>query len=595
MTSNRISSVGLRMMIVACWIAGAVTCVAAAAPGELKGRVVDETGGVAGAKVWVIPGDVGQIPDAAVAEAVTDEDGRFAFTGLWDDPARSPRGAVNVFARDRSGRVGWELVHPLNLRRTKIRLAAVTEVKGRIVNRDGAPIAGLEVIPRYLTEPRHGSVGVALSPDVAAWHAARTDTGGAFRLRDIPVGMSVSVVIGSPRFARPRFTWDPKRPVEITLDDRLGSVGGRLVPHEGPGLAGTHVIVSSANGGFLGGNKHYQQFVLRSIPTGQDGSFRCDGLPPGTYDIQTDVPPEAPFEQGRLHGIEVGPGADVAALELRLQRLPVITGRVVDAVDGQGLAGVSVAFRVGKQPELNARFEFTTTDAKGYYRYHRPPDLVEVVPMRTKTHTGLRSDVWARMMVATDQRWPDLKMARAAAVEGLVIDSGGRPVPRADVFVFEEGRPSSWDGPAAVTGAEGSFRLEGLVPDGAVSVLARTTAAATAVPVAVQPAEQKDPVRLVVEPGRVSHIRGTVTDQAGTPVMGAMVGLYWTSDRFGGWASLEKMSTDGSGRFVTRALWPGYRYRVRAASDELGESAPREVIAQPGGEHDLGRFDLIDP
>ncbi len=594
MTSDRISSVGLRMMIAACWIAGIVTRVAAAAPGELKGRVVDETGGVAGAKVWVIPAGVGQTPDAAVAEAVTDGEGRFAITGLWDDPARGPLGAVNVFVRDRSGRVGWEFVHPLNFRRRPIRLAAVTEVQGRIVDRDGAPIAGLEVIPRYLTEPRHGSAGVALSPDVAAWHAARTDPGGAFRLRDIPIGMSVSVVIESPRFARPRITWDPKRPVEITLDDRLGSVRGRLVPHEGAGLAGTHVIVASANGGFLGGNKHYQQFVLRSIPTGHDGSFRCEGLPPGRYDIQTDVRPEAPFEGGLLHGIEVGPGADVAALEPRLQRLPVITGRVVDAVDGRGLAGVGVVFRVGERPWLNALFESTTTDAKGYYRYHRPRDLVEVVPSRTKTHTGLRSDVRPRMMVASDQRWPDLKMARAAAVDGLVIDGGGRPVPRADVFVFEEGRPYPWDGPAAVTGAEGTFRLEGLVPDGAVSVLARTTAAATAVPVDVPPAGQKDRVRLVVEPGRVSHIRGTVTDQSGRPVTGAMVWLHWTSDRFGGWASLEKMSTDASGRFVTCALWPGYRYRVCAESDELGESAPREVIAQPGGEHDLGTVDLVD-
>lgn len=42
------------------------------------------------------------------------------------------------------------------------------------------------------------------------------------------------------------------------------------------------------------------------------------------------------------------------------------------------------------------------------------------------------------------------------------------------------------------------------------------------------------------------------------------------------------------------ALWPGYRYRVCAESDELGESAPREVIAQPGGEHDLGTVDLVD-
>ena len=170
------------------------------------------------------------------------------------------------------------------------------------------------------------------------------------------------------------------------------------------------------------------------------------------------------------------------------------------------------------------------------------------------------------------------------------------PSPCADVFVFEEGRPYSSDGPAAVAGAEGIFRLEGLVPDGAVSVLARTTAAVTAVPVDVRPAGQKDRVRLVVEPGRVSHIRGTVTDQAGRPVTGAMVWLYWTSDRFGRWASLEKMSTDASGRFVTtRALARLSLPCVRAGSDELGESAPREVIAQPGRKHDLGRVVLVDP
>jgi hypothetical protein len=46
---------------------------------------------------------------------------------------------------------------------------------------------------------------------------------------------------------------------------------------------------------------------------------------------------------------------------------------------------------------------------------------------------------------------------------------------------------------------------------------------------------------------------------------------------------------------VTGALWPGYRYGLRAASDELGESALREVTAQSGQEHDLGAVELADP
>ena len=39
--------------------------------------------------------------------------------------------------------------------------------------------------------------------------------------------------------------------------------------------------------------------------------------------------------------IEVGPGA-VAQLEIPLQRLPTITGRLVDAQTGKGVAGVSL-------------------------------------------------------------------------------------------------------------------------------------------------------------------------------------------------------------------------------------------------------------
>ena len=111
-----------------------------------------------------------------------------------------------------------------------------------------------------------------------------------------------------------------------------------------------------------------------------------------------------------------------------------------------------------------------------------------------------------------------------------------------------------------------------------MSVLARTTAAATAVPIDIRPAGLKGRVRLVLEPGRFSHIRGTVADQSGRPVTGAMVRLDWTNDRFGGWASLEKMSTNASGRFVTRRSGPAIatvlrrERRARRVSVARGDS-----------------------
>jgi hypothetical protein len=587
---------GLQLTATSWLIAGAVAQLDGAALRDLRGRVADHSGGVAGAKVWAIHWTRGERPTASIAVAVTDEKGLFSFGGFWANPPHGRYERVALFVRDRAGRVGWQMAVNPNFPWTKpIRLAEVGEVRGRLTGHDGKPITGMKVVPTYLQRSPHMSDGIELIPDIVAEPAAETDAGGTFRLRGIPVGAQITAVIESARFGRPSIAWDSTKPVEVELDDRLGAIRGRLFPHEGPGLAGTRVVLGSDNGGFLSG-RSYSMYVSRDTEVGRDGSFKFDGLPPGRYMIQAVLRPDAPYDDlCMVHGIEIGPGEERAGFALRLQRQPVITGRVVDAVDGRGLAGVEVEFRIGEKPWLNQGYESTKTDAQGNYRYHRPPDLVQVVPRRTETHTGLRSDTWPRLPVEADRRWPDLKMARAAAVEGIVVDRGGRPVPGAEVYVLDLEGGYSWTyNPAAVSGACGAFRLEGLYPDAVVPVLARTTAAATDGAVLVRPAGQEGRVKLVLDPSRVFRIKGGVKDRTGGPVAGAMVWLSWGSDSFSGSIPLKRLTTDSSGRFSTGALWPGYRYRLTVVAEGVGSVQTPEAVGQPGREHDLGVMELVE-
>ena len=259
-----------------------------------------------------------------------------------------------------------------------------------------------------------------------------------------------------------------------------------------------------------------------------DGSFRFDDLPPGRYSIQAATQLGGPYETEHLFNIKVDPGAAVAGLELKLRRFPVISGRVIDAETGQGLAEVGLVFEKGQNPYEHSWLPMGKTDAQGRYRVPVSPDIVRVVPGRTKTHTGLRSDVWPKMRVDADKKWPDLKLTRAVVLDGFAVDRAGRPVAGASVFLITpDNLQYGLSGPRTLTKRDGTFRLEQLVPDDTVSVLARTKTATTGVPVAVRPGEQRGRLRLTLEPGWTYHIRGSVTTRAGEPIEGAKVSIWW--------------------------------------------------------------------
>jgi protocatechuate 3,4-dioxygenase beta subunit len=537
-----------------------------------------------------------------VAETITDADGRFLFGAFWKAHERTGFYTVSLFARDRTGRSGWRSnvseTHPPV---EAIELAETVEFRGRLIDEAGRPIAGVELVPTLFAKVRWVSDFVYLSRSVALRHAARTAGDGTFAFRDIPERVEITFTIHAPAFGSPAIRWLATGPVEISLDGRLGRVRGRITPNAAPGAEGRMGVILALDSGVNLPGKPYALNVIKETQVAADGSFQFDGVSPGRYSIQAATPLGGLYESEHLYNVQVNPRAEVAGLELKLRRSLVITGRVVDAESGNSLPGVDLVAELGQNPLAHSWLPRATTDAQGRYGFFVSPGIVRIVPGPTSTHTGLRSDVWPRMQVNADQRWPDLKLARAAVVSGVAVDGAGRPVADANVFVITADNVLyGLSGPAATTQPDGSFQLKQLTPDDNVTVLARTAAATTATPVSIRLNQHQGPLRLTLGPTAAYRVRGTVTNRAGEPIEGAKALLWWgryaakQGLRPGASGALEECTTDAAGRFFSGALWPGERYKVTIDAEGFSEWDSPEVTGRAGGEHDFGRIMLVD-
>ena len=120
-------------------------------------------------------------------------------------------------------------------------LGPVGEVRGRLNDQDGRPIAGAEVMPVSFSRPAEDHPGqdlLRLSPELAGPLRTTTAADGSFAIEGIPPGCQVHATIAAPGFGKPRISWDATRPVTIVLDGRLGRIEGRLKPPDDARLSG---------------------------------------------------------------------------------------------------------------------------------------------------------------------------------------------------------------------------------------------------------------------------------------------------------------------------------------------------------------------
>jgi hypothetical protein len=464
------------------------------------GRVVDAGGaGVAAARVWVIGGSLEE-PEG-VAETSADGQGAFSFPTLWkelrsSDAFKRLRHSYSLAARDGRGRIGW--ITAINSGTTApniITLVEPGEARGRVVDAAGKPVAGAEIVPAMFVrshETRAANDYVRLTAALAKPLATTTAADGSFTLRGIPAGCEVHAKVTRSGFGAPRVSWDSTKPVTIALDGRVGRIEGRLVAPDGKDLASKLVLsirrVQPAD------EPTGRPFILRyfkSVGIEGDGKFRFDELPPGHYALHLESDSASGYSAEPVQDVDVGPDAAVANLMIPLRKLVVITGRMVDAMTGQGVEAVWVNASVNSGAGMSYG-DSDLTDAHGRYTVHVAPGKLVIQPTSIpRSHLGLSYESLPQLDVAADREWPDLKLNLAVAIDGIVVDAAGKPVEGAEVHALKQGAMGFADiAPPAKTGPGGVFRLEQLDPDDTLPVRARTKDATTDGAVVIEPGKQ---------------------------------------------------------------------------------------------------------
>jgi len=561
---------------------GRATQALAAAPAEalslalaptasLAGRVVDAEGGKPLAGVRLLARAEGEA--AYLARSRTD--GGYAIRGL---PPRTYRLSV-----DDDRFVSWS--HPVTVaagqgQTQDVPLARGATLAGRVVDEQGAPIAGARV---QVTRGGENAIQ-AFVRSMEGEGVVRTGRDGSFRATRLAPGEGQRLDVRHDEYEERAIgglsltTGATRSGVTVVLSRGL-SVRGVVKDEEGRPLAGAEVTLSSSRtlragrGGvqmsFIGpGNQ-----VRRE--TGPDGRFEFRGLKEGDYTISSR---RAGFARATVDPVKVGQTRPPEPLDLVLRPGAMISGFLHDKT-GSGASGWSVSARaVGQEAGMSF--------GPGAIRTEEPtgPDGAfllegltagEAYDLQVMGPSGLGP---RKAGVAAPAEGVELTVTGAGQIRGRVVEAeSGRAIPDFQLryqpdsqggmrFMMRMG-PGRGRGPHETQpfhAEDGSFVLED-VPAGrwTVEAFAAGYQSGSASGVTVGEGEAAEGVDVRLSKGGV--IAGKVLEsRTGRPILDAAVRAELAGGgpgraliRMGGEGGDNEASTDAEGRYEIAGLAPG--------------------------------------
>lgn len=404
---------------------------AQAGTARIRGRCVAAESGRALAGVHVGCVRLGDAARTAVAVPITTGgDGRFELEVEVGGPRR-----LVAQAPGRSPRIAHlrGLAPGAAIDLGDVSLAVGFVVEGQVLERDGAPVAGVSVVLSAV------SVGIDVGEDVPASLSGRTDAFGLFRIEgDVPAGkFPVGLSTRGWRLVSPAWVHvDPLSGAEpvAAVAERLPSIAGHVVDTDGVAVRGVSLSLA---GGLM---------PMPAVRTDADGAFELfargeDRTPRGVL-VQDPGPCEPP--EGPLPVFEWG----TRDARIVLRRALTVELEVVERGSGAAVTEYAVAcFRTDSNSSLEQAARHAGTHPGGRLvveRVRRGENRLQVRPASAELLAGDWIVFEAREGLAPLR----VELERMQRARVRVVTASGEPVvgSRVSLHRREPDAPTSVNG-----------------------------------------------------------------------------------------------------------------------------------------------------
>jgi len=503
--------------------------------------------------------------DPKSLRCVTDREGKATLSGLGYEGIGFKIVAEGYVKQMRWSRFQAETEPGKHSEKT-IELAPEKILTGKVLDEGDQPLPDAVVTIDSRWQEREGMIG--------DWEPAMTDQKGAFRLGGLEEGeFTYHLTATKEGYAPGRAEVGSDRTEGVRIVLRPGAtVEGAVKDSKGALVQGATVNLGED----------------RSTLTDDKGRFRLDHVESQKYKIFAEK------EQSRSREIEMNVGWDdhVRGVELALRDKKEwtysISGRVLDAMDGKGLADITVRFwsPAGIETKTYSSGQFVLTEVPpGNYTFYLP-DLPRphIGPIREEAVNVEDRDIQNIV----------IRLKRGAAAAGRVLLPSGEGAWEAKLSLLHPTYGlQKYFGRRVMADSEGRFKVEGLHPAMGCRIRADLKGYA---PGLSEPfnLRQEDKIKnMVIRLERPGKLSGTVRDDQGKPAPGN----FWLKATFleadDGWdnAGIGGRATPGAdGRFEITGLPPG-KVRVQLWKDDSrGWSSveQRKVVEIASGKETTG-------
>ena len=536
----------------------------------ISGQVVGPNGApVADAKV-IYSSNYANLSGLEYQSYQTNDAGEFFFEATPQPNIPNFFGRVIVH---KSGLAVAEIM--LRKEATTIRLEKAASARGRLVNADGKPVAGIVIelgrVERGGENPTVAEVGWT---PLKADFTAQTDADGNWTIGDLPDGARAEIGMDDPRFVRLYV----EVPVGLDAPPLLArpgaTIAGRVLFADGKPAPDVEVSLDDGH----------------AVETAQDGTYRITGLPTGAIRIHS-------FE---LSGQWIAPESNVVAAregetflapDIVLTHGALVEGIVTDAQTGQPLSHAAITVTPVVEGAAVSIGRGFYNDANGHYQLRVPPGRYEISISRApEGYLPSKNPADKNTIISVGEgetKTHSFPLSAALSLSGVAVDENGQAATNATLSLSGDQRAYNYENPTATTDEKGAFEFKSLRA-GAHRLLVEGAWEVVAPEDITLPVAEK--LRVVLRPLTLFSLVGRALTPDKKPVAGLAVSASITPATRPGPKGITRIiqaenktaQTDARGHFVMQGIRPDSTVKMILSTPNYRFVEGGEVSQQDG-------------